>query len=412
MPILTPLIVACLIAALLGYALGLRRLGASRAARMLSVSRRAAFAGGIATVVVALFSPLDDLVDRSFAAHMVQHLLLMMIAPPLLVWGRPAMAWLCAFPLRARQGIGHAWTGTPGMLRTFRFLTRPLVAYVLASAALWFWHLPRPYDWALRNEGIHVLEHACLFATSLAFWSLVLEPYGSRRMSYGTTLLFVATFGVQTGFLGALLTFARHPLYAAYANTVGLGGITPLEDQQLAGLIMWIPASIVQLWTVCVLIVAWLESAERKAQANARRSRRAERNAQPANVAWRSSALPCLLVAPLVVLVLAGCDAVSRTPAWDVSGGHAAQGVALIRGFGCGACHRIPGIGEAKGNVGPSLAGFGDRVYIAGVLRNNPENLVTWLRDPQQVVPGNAMPDLGLTDQQARDIAAYLYKLR
>jgi cytochrome c1 len=95
-----------------------------------------------------------------------------------------------------------------------------------------------------------------------------------------------------------------------------------------------------------------------------------------------------------------------------VSGGHAAQGVALIRGFGCGACHRIPGIGEAKGNVGPSLAGFGDRVYIAGVLRNNPENLVTWLRDPQQVVPGNAMPDLGLTDQQARDIAAYLYKLR
>ena len=412
MPILTPLIVACLIAALLGYALGLRRLGASRAARMLSVSRRAAFAGGIATVVVALFSPLDDLVDRSFAAHMVQHLLLMMIAPPLLVWGRPAMAWLCAFPLRARQGIGHAWTGTPGMLRTFRFLTRPLVAYVLASAALWFWHLPRPYDWALRNEGIHVLEHACLFATSLAFWSLVLEPYGSRRMSYGTTLLFVATFGVQTGFLGALLTFARHPLYAAYANTVGLSGITPLEDQQLAGLIMWIPASIVQLWTVCVLIVAWLESAERKAQANARRSRRAERNAQPANVAWRSSALPCLLVAPLVVLVLAGCDAVSRTPAWDVSGGHAAQGVALIRGFGCGACHRIPGIGEAKGNVGPSLAGFGDRVYIAGVLRNNPENLVTWLRDPQQVVPGNAMPDLGLTDQQARDIAAYLYKLR
>ena len=412
MPILTPLIVACLIAALLGYALGLRRLGASRAARMLSVSRRAAFAGGIATVVVALCSPLDDLVDRSFAAHMVQHLLLMMIAPPLLVWGRPAMAWLCAFPLRARQGIGHAWTGTPGMLRTFRFLTRPLVAYVLASAALWFWHLPRPYDWALRNEGIHVLEHACLFATSLAFWSLVLEPYGSRRMSYGTTLLFVATFGVQTGFLGALLTFARHPLYAAYANTVGLGGITPLEDQQLAGLIMWIPASIVQLWTVCVLIVAWLESAERKAQANARRSRRAERNAQPANVAWRSSALPCLLVAPLVVLVLAGCDAVSRTPAWDVSGGHAAQGVALIRGFGCGACHRIPGIGEAKGNVGPSLAGFGDRVYIAGVLRNNPENLVTWLRDPQQVVPGNAMPDLGLTDQQARDIAAYLYKLR
>ena len=140
------------------------------------------------------------------------------------------------------------------MLQTFRFLTRPLVAYVLASAALWFWHLPRPYDWALRNEGIHVLEHACLFATSLAFWSLVLEPYGSRRMSYGTTLLFVATFGVQTGFLGALLTFARHPLYAAYANTVGLGGITPLEDQQLAGVLMWVPMGAV--YTAAALFFA------------------------------------------------------------------------------------------------------------------------------------------------------------
>lgn len=413
MSVLTPLIVVCLAAASLGYALGVHRLGASRARRMLGVSRRAAFAGGIATVAVALFSPLDDLVDRSFAAHMVQHLLLMMIAPPLFVWGRPAIAWLCAFPMNARQSIGHAWIGTPGLLRASRFLMRPLVAYVLASAALWFWHLPRPYDWALRNEGIHILEHACLFATSLAFWSLVLEPYGSRRMGYGTTLLFVVTFGVQTGFLGALLTFAARPLYAAYAHTAGLAGITPLEDQQLAGLIMWIPASIVQLWTVSVLIIAWLESAEQKAQAaSVGRQARAGVHGQAAGVAWPSSALRCLLVAPLVLLVLTGCDAISRTPAWDVAGGNAAQGAMLIRGHGCGACHRIPGIGDAKGDVGPSLAGFGDRVYIAGVLRNNPENLVTWLRDPQQVVPGNAMPDLGLTDQQARDIAAYLYKLR
>ena len=413
MSVLMSLVIVCLIAAAFGYALGVHRLGASRACRMLSASRRAAFAGGITTVAVALLSPLDDLVDRSFAAHMVQHLLLMMVAPPLFVWGRPAIAWLCAFPMNARQSIGHAWIGTPGLLRAFRFLMRPLVVYVLASAALWFWHLPRPYDWALRNEGVHVFEHACLFATSLAFWSLVLEPYGSRRMGYGMTLLFVATFGVQTGFLGALLTFAARPLYAAYAHTAGLGGITALEDQQLAGLIMWIPASILQLWTVSVLVIAWLQSAEQKAQAaDVARLARAGQKARTASAAWHPSVLRCLLVVPLVLQVLAGCDAISRTPAWDVAGGNAAQGAMLIRGHGCGACHRIPGIGDAKGNVGPSLAGFGDRVYIAGVLRNNPENLVTWLRDPQQVVPGNVMPDLGLTDQQARDIAAYLYKLR
>lgn len=97
---------------------------------------------------------------------------------------------------------------------------------------------------------------------------------------------------------------------------------------------------------------------------------------------------------------------------WSIEGADARRAPALIAAAGCGGCHAIPGISHAVGNVGPPLSRFGSRTYVAGMLVNNPENLVTWLRFPQSVVPGNAMPDMGLTESQARDIAAYLYTLK
>ncbi|HUP06546.1 MAG TPA: c-type cytochrome [Caldimonas sp.] len=99
-------------------------------------------------------------------------------------------------------------------------------------------------------------------------------------------------------------------------------------------------------------------------------------------------------------------------PAWQIAGADARRGRALVRDVGCPACHTIPGLRGARGNVGPPLTRFADRTYVAGVLRNEPRNLVTWLRHPQQVVPGNAMPEMGLDERDARDIAAYLYTLR
>ena len=93
-------------------------------------------------------------------------------------------------------------------------------------------------------------------------------------------------------------------------------------------------------------------------------------------------------------------------------GGNPAHGAALIRDYGCGSCHEIPGVANADGLVGPPLSNIGMRVYLAGMLRNTPDNMVFWLRHPQQVVPGNVMPDMGMTASDARDIAAYLYTLR
>jgi cytochrome c oxidase assembly factor CtaG len=230
--------------------------------------RYAAFAAGIGILFAALISPFDALDDQLFSAHMVQHLVLLLIAPPLLIFGRPALACLWAFPLRARRALGRFWLRS-GLQLAAHTLMSPIFVWILGSVILWFWHLPAPYGWALGNESVHAFEHVCFFVSSLMFWSLVLEPMGRRRMDYASTLLFVATFGVQNGLLGALLTFAGRPLYAAHLSTTAAWGLTPLQDQQLAGLIMWIPASLIHLTTLGILFVVWMQVAERRARLGA-----------------------------------------------------------------------------------------------------------------------------------------------
>jgi cytochrome c1 len=118
------------------------------------------------------------------------------------------------------------------------------------------------------------------------------------------------------------------------------------------------------------------------------------------------------LVPLLFAMLVMPMAARAAGSAWSVAGGDARRAPELMQGYGCTACHTIPGLSNAKGNVGPPLTRFGDRTYIAGMLRNTPANLVRWIRDPQGVVPGNAMPNMGVSDAQARDIAAYLYTLR
>jgi cytochrome c oxidase assembly factor CtaG/cytochrome c2 len=328
---------------------------------------------------------------------MVQHMLLMLVAPPLLVWGRPATAWLWAFPLPGRRAIGRYWMDAPGVQRGIRGLLAPLSVWLLWSASLWFWHLPGPYGWALDSEWVHSGEHLCFFLPSLALWTLVLAPYGRRQLAYGPSLLYVGTLGVQMGLLGAILTFALQPVYQTQASVTLAWGLTPLEDQQLAGLVMWVPAGVIFVVAMAGLFIAWLRDAERRAvDAATRRAR-----------LWRTA---CVFTLVLPALSLAACQ--DADSPWTISGANAAHGPALIRAYGCGSCHMVPGVRGARGTVGPPLAHFARRGYIAGTLRNTPDQLIYWLRRPQQVLPGNAMPDTGLSEQEARDIAAYLYTLQ
>lgn len=131
---------------------------------------------------------------------------------------------------------------------------------------------------------------------------------------------------------------------------------------------------------------------------------------RPANSRLAIARTLLAAAALLGLLGASGCDAAQ--PLWTIPGADAQRGKALIEPYGCAGCHAVPGVARARGNVGPPLDRFAERIYIAGMLRNQPDNLVRWLRHPQSVVPGNAMPDTGLTEAQARDLAAFLYTLR
>lgn len=222
--------------------------------------RAAAFAVGMATLAVALISPVDSAGEVLFSAHMVQHLLLMLVAAPLLVLGVPERAIPRAFPPPARRRIGRA---ANAVKRVAGPLARPGPAVAVATAGLWVWHLPGLYDLAVRSDGVHALEHATFLATAALFWWSLLHVR-SRRADAGNGVRLLALFAMilQGSLLGALITFAGTPLYEAHASIPDAWWLRPLEDQQLAGLIMWVPPAALYLGVAAHLFVRWLRSAE------------------------------------------------------------------------------------------------------------------------------------------------------
>jgi cytochrome c oxidase assembly factor CtaG len=224
----------------------------------------AAFGGGLVVVLIAFVSPLAALAGALFSAHMLQHLLLMIVAPPLLILGAPLLPLLWALPLPARRAIGQEWKAATSIRYLWQQLTHPVTVWLLSVVTLWVWHLPALYQAALGQVWVHELEHFSFFGASLLFWWLVIQPHGRRRLGYGAGILFIFTTALQSGALGALLTFARVPLYPIYSSSVAGWNMTLLEDQQLAGLMMWIPSGIVYLVAALILLGAWLQSLERQ----------------------------------------------------------------------------------------------------------------------------------------------------
>jgi cytochrome c oxidase assembly factor CtaG len=230
------------------YARGVRALWrAAGAGRGIPRWRVACFGGGVAATALALLSPIDAMGTALFAAHMTQHMLLVVVAAPLLVLGDAGTAALWALRIDARRAVGAWWRPQRVLRAVWETLRRPLVAFTLHVGALWLWHVPTLYDAALRHESVHVAEHATFFLTALLFWYPIADPHRRRRFGVGVATLYLFAAGLQCTLLGALITFASHPWYFAHYATTAPWGLTPLEDQQLAGLIMWIPAGLVYL---------------------------------------------------------------------------------------------------------------------------------------------------------------------
>jgi putative membrane protein len=237
--------------------------GRQRGSRRTLDRRRAwCFAGAAIALVVALVSPLEALSNALASAHMVQHVLLVLVAAPLLALSAPGGTLLRGAPPVVRRGHTRWRRRLHLRSSTLHRLRHPATAWVLHVAALWIWHSARAYDAALGSTWIHVLEHVSFLASGVLFWHVVIGVRGSGRVPRGLGILLVFGMAMQSVFLSLLLTFAREPWYAGYATTTEAWGLSHVADQHLAGAIMWVPAGVVYVLVALTLLARWIRASE------------------------------------------------------------------------------------------------------------------------------------------------------
>lgn len=252
------------LAAAVLYWLGGRRRGPGHREDAERRRRSAAFYAGLLTIVIALDWPLDDLADRLFLAHMTQHLILLMVAPPLIVFSAPWLRIWRPLPLGFRRTVakGIARGGWAAPFRALaRIFTRPVPAWIAFNAVLVAWHVPTLYDATLSNVAVHDLEHAMFLLSGVIFWLQVIDsPPLHARLAYAARAVYLTGALLVSWVLALVLAFASSPLYEAYAGLARRpGGLSAIADQQLAAGMMWVPGSIPFTIAIVWALYRWLE---------------------------------------------------------------------------------------------------------------------------------------------------------
>ena len=251
-----PASLTILVAATAVYVRGLLRLwGRAGAGRGLARLQVGFFAAGIATAAALLVTPFETLAGRALWAHMIQHCGLMLVAAPLIVLSRPGLALLWALPPGGRAGLGRLGAGPAGGV--WRSITGPLGGWTIYFAVLWVWHVPALHEAALASEVVHTVQHIAFVAASVLLWTALTERPGAAAL--------VAVFATlaHSVALSALLTVSDRPWYPAYPGAWDIAG---LEDQQLAGLIMWVPGCLPLVGAAAWVLLGTLRDAERRAR--------------------------------------------------------------------------------------------------------------------------------------------------
>ncbi|HET8786263.1 MAG TPA: cytochrome c oxidase assembly protein [Candidatus Limnocylindrales bacterium] len=262
-----PLIAVALAAAAIAWLVLVRRVGRAHPGNPIPARRTAAFMGGLAAIAIALLSGIEQYDTTLFSIHMVQHLLLILIAPPLLAYAAPVTQVLrVASPAWRRRLVGVLHSGP------ISALSHPVVAWLTFTLVMWISHFSPLFDAALENRIVHDAEHAAYLAAGLLFWWPVVgaDP-APRRLSYPVRALYVLLQMPPSSFLGMLITFATSPLYPHYATLGAPYGIDALADQELAGGIMWVGGDVVLITAVLLIVAAWMRHEERDTTAAERR---------------------------------------------------------------------------------------------------------------------------------------------
>ena len=253
---LDPVLLLPLLLALLIYAVGWVRL----AKRASAPPRPALFLSGWTVLTLSLVSPLHEAGEQSFTMHMVEHELIMLVATLLLAASGAGgtLAWGLSRPLR--QALGGSWKSP--LTALWKRLTEPVTATLVQAVVMWAWHAPALFDRALDSSGWHIFQHSCFFLSSLLFWWAMLHPR-SRSSGYGVSAACLFVTSLVGGALGALMSFSASPWYADYAAMGMTGiGLDPIDDQRLAGLIMWIPGGLVHGIAALAMFYKWLKASE------------------------------------------------------------------------------------------------------------------------------------------------------
>lgn len=258
-----PFIVLPLVLTAVTYFIGtLKMPRKSKTASLLSW-RTVCFALGLISLVTALDSPVHELGEQLFWVHMTQHEILMLVSAPLLIMGKPLLPFLWA--------LSPAWRGRVANVarsnvfkKSWTMVSAPLSAWLLSALALWVWHAPWLFDQTLQSDWIHAAQHTSFLGTALLFWWPLVNR--TPALNYGAGVAYVFTTILHTSVLGALLTFSQHPWYSTYVTTAPAWGMSALEDQQVGGLIMWIPAGTLLLIVALVLLVKCINDSQNRWQ--------------------------------------------------------------------------------------------------------------------------------------------------
>ncbi len=220
---------------------------------------------GFALLAFALAGPLDVFAGDLFTAHSAQHIIIAMLAAPLLLIARPMPSYIWAFPRPMRSGAGTALTEAAIIIRALRFFTHPMVALPLFLLSQYVWHIPAAYNGSLENEWVHLLMHFTMFTAAVFFWWPIVGPPPVRtRLSHPERLVFLLLAVTPVALLAAIITLSKSVLFDFYLDSPGHFNWSPLEDQRIGGLLMWIPGNFTFLFALTVLFFRWFTIEERK----------------------------------------------------------------------------------------------------------------------------------------------------